>query len=129
IFIAIISLIFAIVIPFFSSDIFYYLGIGRLDSKYGQNPYYVTIEDYVEQNDINTDTDTVLRKGYENYWADTTVIYGPIWTIICKIISGITFGNIDIAIFTFKLVNILIHLLNCYLIYKLTNKKIFIIIY
>ena len=40
IFIAIIAVIFMAVLPFTSSDIFYYLGIGRLDSKYHQNPYY-----------------------------------------------------------------------------------------
>lgn len=36
IYIAIISLIFVVVSPIISSDVFYYLGIGRLDSKYGQ---------------------------------------------------------------------------------------------
>lgn len=52
IYIAIISLFFVLVIPFLSSDIFYYLGVGRLDSKYGQNPYYVTIKDFVESGEI-----------------------------------------------------------------------------
>lgn len=61
-FIAIIALIFVMVLPFLSSDIFYYLGIGRLDSTYHQNPYYTTIKEFVEQGD-NTkylQTDTIL---------------------------------------------------------------------
>lgn len=61
-FIAIIRLIFVMVLPFLSSDIFYYLGIGRLDSTYHQNPYYTTIKEFVEQGD-NTkylQTDTIL---------------------------------------------------------------------
>lgn len=47
--VAIISLIFVAVLPFTCSDIFYYLGIGRLDSTYHQNPYYTTIKEFVEQ--------------------------------------------------------------------------------
>lgn len=47
-FIAIISVIFMVIAPFTSSDIFYYLGIGRLDSKYHQNPYYTTVKEFVE---------------------------------------------------------------------------------
>ena len=131
IYIAIISLIFVMVLPFLSSDIFYYLGVGRLDSKYGQNPYYVTIKDFVENEDNMQylEQDTVLAKGYENDWGNTTVVYGPVWTLICKIISGITFGNIDVALFVFKLFNMLIHVLNCYVIYKLTGKKIFVLLY
>ena len=128
-YIAIIALIFAIVVPFISSDVFYYLGIGRIDSKYGQNPYYVTIKDFVESNSVDLEKDTVLAAGYENYWANTTVVYGSVWTFICKIVAGITFGNIDVALFTLKLINILIHIINCYLIYKLTGKRIFVLLY
>lgn len=49
IFIAIVALIFVAVLPFTSSDIFYYLGVGRIDSTYHQNPYYTTIKEFVEQ--------------------------------------------------------------------------------
>lgn len=61
-FIAIIALIFIAVLPFLSSDVFYYLGIGRLDSTYYQNPYYTTIKEFVEQGDNSQylQTDTVL---------------------------------------------------------------------
>lgn len=51
IFIAIVAIIFVAVLPFTCSDVFYYLGIGRLDSTYHQNPYYVTIKDFVDQAD------------------------------------------------------------------------------
>ena len=75
IFVAIVSLIFVIVIPFISSDIFYYLGIGRLDEEYGQNPYYVTIKQFVEDtnNSKYLTQDTVLKQGYLNVWSDSTV--------------------------------------------------------
>jgi len=131
IFIAIIAIIFVAVLPFTSSDIFYYLGIGRLDSTYGQNPYYTTIKEFVEyENNIKyLENDTVLGQGYINTWSDSTVVYGPVWTLICKAISAISFGNIDIGLLVFKLFNVLVHLLNCYLIYKMSNKKIFTLLY
>ena len=130
-FIAIIALIFVVVLPFTCSDVFYYLGIGRLDSNYHQNPYYTTIKEFVEQKDNNQylQADTVLAQGYSNYWADSTVVYGPVWTLICKLIAGLSFGNIDFGLFIFKLVNVLVHLCNCYLIYKISHKRIFTLLY
>lgn len=131
VYIAIISFIFVIVIPFLSSDVFYYLGTGRLDSAYGQNPYYVTIKDFVESEDNSKylEQDSVLAKGYENDWGNTTVVYGPVWTLICKIVAGISFGNIDLGLLVFKLLNLIIHLVNCYIIYKITGKKLWVLLY
>lgn len=131
IWIAIISIIFIAVLPFMCSDIFYYLGIGRLAGTYDQNPYYVTISDFIEQgnNKQLLETDTVLGQGYINDWGDTTVVYGPIWTLICQIIGAISFGNIDIGLLVFKIVNTIIHILNAYLIYKISNKKSFTLLY
>lgn len=130
-FISVIAILFVVVLPFTCSDIFYYLGIGRLDSTYHQNPYYITIKDYVEQGDNQQclQTDTVLAQGYENDWANSTVVYGPVWTLICKIIAGLSFGNIDIALMLFKLVNVVVHLSNCYLIFKISHRKLFTCIY
>ena len=103
IFIAIIAIIFIAVVPFTSSDVFYYLGIGRINSAYSQNPYYTTIMDFVESGDNAKflENDTVLLKGYRNFWTDTTVVYGPVWTLACRIIAGMSFGNIDFRFITF----------------------------
>ena len=130
-FIAIIAIIFVAVLPFTCSDIFYYLGIGRLDSTYHQNPYYTTIKEFVEQGDNSQylQTDKVLAQGYSNDWANSTVVYGPVWTLICKLVASLSFGNIDIGLFVFKLINVLVHLCNCYLIYKISHKKIFVLLY
>ena len=131
IFIAIIAIIFIAVIPFTCSDVFYYLGIGRINSEYGQNPYYTTIKDFVDAGDNSQYLvqDSVLAQGYINDWADSTVVYGPIWTLICNIVAGLSFGNIDIGLLVFKLINVIVHIFNSYLIYKITNKKIFALIY
>lgn len=130
-FILIITIIFVIVIPFTCSDIFYYLGIGRINNTYNQNPYYTTIKEFVESGDNSKllEKDTVLAQGYINDWSDSTVVYGPIWTLICNVVAGLSFGNIDIGLLIFKLINVIVHICNCYLIYKITNKKIFALAY
>lgn len=125
----IISAIFIVMIPWTSSDIFYYMGVGELDSVYKQNPYYVTIKQYADKNQEDLQNDGILQQGSINYWADTTVVYGPIAQLIFSSITRISFKNIDLCIFLFKLVNHIMHLLNCYLIYKITKKLKFAIIY
>lgn len=131
IFTGIICCIFLISIPFTSSDVFYYLGIGRLNGEYNQNPYYVSIEDFVKSNGNmeELEKDTVLMQGYNNVWKDSKVVYGPIWTVICKIVATLSLGSIDLGILVFRIVIILIHILNCYLMYKISNRKIFAVMY
>lgn len=131
-YVAIIGFIYVLAIPFTSSDVFYYMGVGRIDSNYNQNPYYSTIKQYVDENQENLnelENDTVLMEGYLNNWADTTVVYGPVWQLVCKGVALLSFGNVDFGLLIFKLLALGIHLLNCWLIYKLTGKKIFAIIY
>lgn len=129
-YVAIIGAIYVFMIPFTCSDVFYYLGVGRIDGTYNQNPYYTTIKEYVDNNKSEElTTDTVLMQGYINDWGDTTVVYGPVWQLICKGVSTLSFGNIDIGLLIFKILNLIIHILNCYLIYQITGKKIFALIY
>jgi hypothetical protein len=125
----IVGAIFVVMLPWTSSDIFYYMGVGELNSVYGQNPYYVTIEEYYEQNQENLQDDTIMLQGAENYWAGTTVVYGPIAQLIFTVLTKISFKNVDLCLIIFKLVNLLVHIANCYLIYKLTKKLKFAIIY
>ena len=127
IYVSILSIIFAIMLPWTSSDIFYYMGVGELDSQYHQNPYYVTMNDYYNENKNNID-DPIFEQGAKGYWANTTVVYGPMAQLIFKLCTLISFKNVVISLVVFKLLNIVIHLANCYLIYKMSNKK-FAVIY
>lgn len=70
-----------------------------------------------------------LNSGVNNGWANTTVVYGPIAQIIFKICTLISFKNINLCLLIFKLINLFIHIANCYLIFKITNKKKFSVIY
>lgn len=128
IFVGIIGLIFIFMMPWTSSDIFYYMGVGELDGVYAQNPYYTTVKDYYEEN-IENINDEILEKGAENGWSDTTVVYGPVAQLIFKLCSSISFKNIDFCLFVYKLVNLILLIASTYLIYKITNKKRFSLIF
>lgn len=128
IFIAIVGIIFTIMLPWTSSDIFYYMGVGELDAKYNQNPYYVTMREYYIQNEENIEDD-ILLQGATNYWGNTTVVYGPIAQLFFKICSLLSMKNITIALFIFKFVNLVIHIANSYFLYKISGKKKFAVLY
>ncbi len=125
---SIISLIFIFMLPWTSSDIFYYMGVGELDGVYKQNPYYITVKDYYTENEQNID-DEILEKGEENGWSDTTVIYGPVAQLLFKICSLLAFKNVDLCILIFKIVNLIVHIANTFLIYKITKKQFFAKLY
>lgn len=128
IFIILIGIIFMVMLPWTSSDIFYYMGAGELDAKYNQNPYYITMREYYIQNEQNIDDD-ILLQGATNYWGDTTVVYGPIAQLFFKVCSFLSMQNITLALFIFKFLNLVIHTANSYLFYKISGKKKFAILY
>ena len=128
VYIGIISAIFLVMLPFTSSDIFYYMGVGELNSLYGQNPYYISIKEFCDNN-FEEKNDTIINKSKDNCWSDTTVVYGPVAQMFFSICTKISFKNVDICIFIFKIVNFIFHILNCYLIYKLTKKLKYVVIY
>ncbi|MBR2705115.1 MAG: hypothetical protein IKE91_06585 [Clostridia bacterium] len=128
-YIILISAICVISLPFMSSDVYYYLGIGRLASKYNQNPYYTDMKSYIDDNNININDDSVMETGYKNYWANTTVVYGALWSMICAAVAFFSFGSLNAGILIFKILNVLIHIFNCVLLYKLSKKKIFPLLY
>lgn len=87
----------------------------------GVNPYYKSVKDVIEENP-DAVNDEILQK-MPGVWIDQTIVYGPIWPLICKILSGLSFGNLTLALCLYKLFNLVLHLINAYLIYKITNKR------
>ena len=87
------------------------------------------MKSYFDENNIDISKDTLMQKGYKNFWAGTTSVYGPVWTIICSVISFLSFGKLNIGLLLFKFINLLIHIGNCYLLYKISKKKIFPLLY
>ena len=118
-----ISFIFMLILPYLSSDIYYYMGDSWLLSKYKQNPYYVAVSDLQDQG-IN---DEILEN--TGYWKNTTSIYGPLWNSIAKMLISLSFGSVTVGLFIFKVVSYLIHILNCCLIYKITKSRKYMLLY
>lgn len=127
IFTCLVGAIFALVIPVTSLDVYSYIGTGWVDSHYNENPYYTSISDIREQIEPETRDEMLLKVA--RCWIDEPVVYGPAWAFMCKLLTSISFGSIDIALLIFKIAA-LIELLACtWLIYKITNKKIFAVIF
>ncbi len=122
-YILIISIIFAIVLPFTTSDIFYYIGTGWIDGNYNENPYYTSVH---EVRMLNENDEILQRTGY---WEKQVVVYGPLWAFICKILSSFSFGNATVALYVYKMVAVLVHIFNAILVYKITKNKKFVILY
>lgn len=123
IFIMIISFAFMIILPYLSSDIYYYIGDSWLSSKYNENPYYFSVLD-LQKKGLN---DEILNN--TGVWKNTTSVYGPLWNFIAKVLVSLSFGNITLALFIFKIASYLVHILNCYFIYKITKSNKYMLLY
>ena len=122
-FIFIISILFTIMLPSLSSDIYYYIGDSWLSAKYNQNPYYTSVAD-LQKKGIN---DEILNN--TGYWKDTTSVYGPLWNSIAKLLVSFSFGNVTLALFIFKFAALMIHILNSILLYKITKSRKYLLLY
>ena len=60
-FVLIVSIIFLIMLPLTSTDVFYYIGTGWSESHYDINPYYTTVSEVLQQNE-EAKTDEILLK-------------------------------------------------------------------
>ena len=123
IFVLLISIMFGIILPITSSDIFYYIGTGWLESNYHQNPYYTTSYEVRVENP----NDEILQK--TGTWENRIVVYGPLWSLICRFLSSMSFGSIDIALCLYKIVAIGIHIINTLIVFKITGRKKFALLY
>lgn len=123
IYISLISIIFMAILPFLSSDIFYYMGDSWLASKYHENPYYTSVDE-LQKKGIN---DEILEN--TGYWSKTTSIYGPLFNSISIAIVTLSFGNVTLALLVYKIIALIFHLLNTNIIYKITKSKKYMLIY
>ena len=94
IFIIIIGMLFAIIIPTTSLDVFSYIGNGWVDSHYNENPYYTSVQNVWDKNGPDEMLGKVAR-----CWRTEPVVYGPTWSIICKALTSLSFGNITASLY------------------------------
>ena len=119
-----VGLVFLICLPNTSQDVFYYMGSGRVLSDYSQNPYYVTISDVLYN--IDEKDDILSNSGV---WDTTTVVYGPIWVLITVLLNKFSLSSITLLLYEFKIANLIMYLLTIWIIYKLTGKKKFAVMF
>lgn len=119
-FILLIGILFSIIIPTTSLDVYSYIGNGWVDSNYHENPYYTSVQDVTNE----YGRDEMLGK-VARCWRDEPVVYGPVWSLICKILTSFSFGKITNALYIFKIASLIIFMASSLLIYKITNKKFF----
>lgn len=127
-FVTIVSILFFIMLPLTSTDVFYYIGTGWSEAHYKVNPYYTSVNDVMAETEEAANDEMLLKM--KGIWSGQTIVYGPVWPLVCKILSGLSMGNLFLALFIYKIFNLGLHLINTYLIYKITNKRnIFALIY
>lgn len=120
-FVLIVAVLFIIILPMTSTDIFYYIGTGWSEAHYGVNPYYISVNELMENNE-QASQDVMLLK-MKGIWSGQTIVYGPIWPLVCNILSHLSFGNLGLALFLYKIFNLLLHLANTYFVYKIANQS------
>ena len=54
--------VFVIMLPWTSSDIFYYMGVGELNSVYKQNPYYISMQEYSMNEPQAIENDEIFKQ-------------------------------------------------------------------
>jgi hypothetical protein len=119
--IVVVAVIFTIILPMTSTDVFYYIGTGWSEAHYGVNPYYTSVDELMIQNEQSANDEILLKM--KGTWSGQTVVYGPIWPMVCKVLSYMSLGNLGVALLIYKLFNLIIHIANCYIVYKMTNKN------
>ena len=111
-----IAFISTLMLPANSSDIFGYISFGEQIVNYHQNPYSEILA-----NIDNWRLDPLLGN---MRWEYNPSPYGPIFTLICKFFVSISWNNLWISFFIFKIFNFICYLLLIY-IFHYTLKYFF----
>lgn len=124
-FIILIACIFTCMIPHSVKDVYSYIGCGWTAAHYEENPYFMSAQQVQEKYHIQ---DAMYEK-IANVWKNEPMIYGPLWTLISTVLTFLSFGNPILALYLFKIFNLMMHLLTCLFIYKITKKKMLVLLY
>ncbi|MEO7631959.1 MAG: hypothetical protein ABIU20_01070 [Blastocatellia bacterium] len=93
-----------IALPANSTDIFGYIGLGRIAGIYGANPYLHTYSEFADFYFVYMEWDIPMP-------------YGPVLLPFCILGGWIAQHSVLIAVFVLKLVLLLTHGVNCRLLY------------
>lgn len=116
--------IFALMIPNASTDIYTYIARGRMQVVYHQNPYYTTARDIINKNPKD-----YIMQDVAKCWWDEKATYGPYWELIVKFYALFSGNSIFTAIYVYKLMIFLLFAISVFLIYKITNNDLDIMLF
>jgi hypothetical protein len=115
---AIISMVYAIGMPWVSPDVFFYIGSGWLEGHYGLSPYLHGVSDaagYMH--------DQMFRNIYPAWlWGGRG--YGPLFQKMVEGVALLSGGNEKVALALFKTLNLGAHAGACWLVYSIAPKSI-----
>ncbi len=94
------ALVFLLMIPNDSSDMYGYLARGAQQAFYGMNPYHHTVSE------ITNWWDKPLLANINSMWSYNPAPYGPVYMLIYAGIAFLSMGNFYVAFFLFKLFNL-----------------------
>ena len=100
---AVVSLFFAIGMPWVSPDVFFYIGTGWLESHYGVSPY-VTSALAVPA----AGQDQMFANIYPGFLGSTTA-YGPLFQKLAAALAGLSGGNEKLALALHKVAALALH--------------------
>jgi alpha-1,6-mannosyltransferase len=105
---ALVGVLACSLLPADSSDVLEYIGFGRLAAVYHVSPYLHTYSEFTDR--------------FASYvtW-DDPMPYGPILLPVFALASLVSEDHLFVAIYTIKLVWLLIHFLNAWLIYHIAK--------
>lgn len=104
--------------PAFSYDIFNYIATARVLFTYHENPYIVM--------PIELPVEPMLSFMHA---ANKTALYGISWVVLSGIPQGVSFGSILAAVLAFKVFIALFYLGLCFLIYNVTKKSTYALVF
>lgn len=96
--------------PAFSYDIFNYILTAKVTYFYHENPYLVMPIEFID------DPNLAWTRA-----ANKIALYGPSWIALTAMPHSLSFNNIVLSIFNFKLLIILFYLASLLLIYRLSK--------
>ena len=114
--VVVVSILSFIILPNNSQDVYYYMSVGRLDVKYNVNIYRnlhaSVIEEYPE--------DEIVQSSQP---LKVLFAYGPLWYLVCKFFGSLPINSTWIMLYLYKLFIMLMHLLNAYIIFKMSKEE------
>ena len=110
---ALVSILFALGMPWLSPDVFFYIGKGWAESHYGASPYLVPISSLP-----GYEADQMFANIFPGF-LHTATGYGPFFQKVAELIAALSGGNEKLALGLHKVVNLLLHGACSCLVYRL----------